>query len=74
MQLFKKEGELFFIEINHRFGGGYPLSYLAGADFAKYLIKDYLGENLEYSEDWKNNLIMLRYDAEVLVDGGGIRS
>ncbi|WP_025209247.1 ATP-grasp domain-containing protein [Hippea sp. KM1] len=74
VQLFKKEGELFFIEINPRFGGGYPLSYLAGSDFAKYLIKDYLGENLEYSENWKNNLIMLRYDAEVLVDGGGIRS
>ena len=74
VQLFKKRKEIFFIEINPRFGGGYPLSYLAGADFAKYLIKDYLGEKLEYSESWKNNLIMLRYDAEVLVDGNSIRS
>ncbi len=72
VQLFKKRNDIFFIEINPRFGGGYPLSYLAGADFAKYLIKDYLGEKLEYSEEWKNNLIMLRYDAEVLVYGNSI--
>jgi len=72
IQLFKTESEIYFIEINPRFGGGYPLSYLADADFAKYLIDDYLGKKLEYNEKWKNNLIMLRYDAEVLVDGNSI--
>ena len=71
IQLFKNE-KIYFIEINPRFGGGYPLSYLAGADFAKYLIDDYLGRELKYSEDWQDNLIMLRYDAEVLVDGNSI--
>ena len=72
IQLFKTKQGIYFIEINPRFGGGYPLSYLAGADFAKYLIDDYLGKKLKYDESWQDNLIMLRYDAEVLVDGNSI--
>ncbi len=61
--------ELYGIEINPRFGGGYPLSYLAGGNFPKWLIQEYmLHENfLPAKEDWENNLMMLRYDDEVLV-------
>lgn len=56
------------IEINPRFGGGYPLSYLAGANYPKYLIEEYiLGKTINYYEGWENNLLMLRYDDEVLV-------
>jgi len=72
IQLFKTDERIIFIEINPRFGGGYPLSYLSGANFAKYLIEDFLGKDLEYSEDWKSDNIMLRYDAEVIVDGSSI--
>ncbi len=68
IQLFRTDDRIVFIEINPRFGGGYPLSPRAGANFAKYLIKDYLGERLEYSEEWKDNTIMLRYDAEVIIN------
>lgn len=56
------------IEINPRFGGGYPLSYFAGANYPKYLIEEYiLGKVINYYEGWQNNLLMLRYDGEVLV-------
>ncbi len=56
------------IEINPRFGGGYPLSYNAGANFPKWLIEEYfLNQSIDYTEDWENNLLMLRYDDEVLV-------
>jgi carbamoyl-phosphate synthase large subunit len=72
IQLFRTDDRIVFIEINPRFGGGYPLSPRAGANFAKNLIKDYLGDNLEYTEDWKDNTIMLRYDAEVIIDGNSI--
>jgi len=72
IQLFKKENEIIFIEINPRFGGGYPLSFLAGADYAKFIKDIYEGKELKYFEGWKDNLIMLRYDAEVLVDGNSI--
>lgn len=44
------------------------MSYLSGANFAKYLIEDFMGKDLEYNEDWKDNNIMLRYDAEVIVE------
>ena len=56
------------IEINPRFGGGFPLSYEAGANYPSWLIKEYiLGENVEYFDKWDENLLMLRYDNEVLV-------
>jgi len=56
------------IEINPRFGGGYPLSYLAGANYPKYLIEEYiLGNSINYFDSWEENLLMLRYDDEVLV-------
>ncbi len=72
IQLFKTDERIIFIEINPRFGGGYPLTYLSGANFAKYLIEDCLGNDLNYSENWKDKNIMLRYDAEVIVDGSSI--
>jgi carbamoyl-phosphate synthase large subunit len=72
IQLFKTEDRIVFIEINPRFGGGYPLSFKAGANFAEYLIKDYLSQKLEYTERWNDNIIMLRYDAEVIIDGNSI--
>jgi len=72
IQLFKTNDKIYFIEINPRFGGGYPLSFQAGADYAKMLIDDYLGKKLEYFEGWRDNLIMLRYDDEVIVDGNSL--
>ena len=56
------------IEINARFGGGYPLSYLAGGNFPKWILKEYLlNEDIEYFNDWEEDLLMLRYDDEILI-------
>lgn len=69
-QLFKhkKNNSIYGIEINARFGGGFPLSYLAGANYAKWLIKEYLfNETPDYYDQWEDRLLMLRYDNEVLV-------
>jgi carbamoyl-phosphate synthase large subunit len=66
----KETNEIFGIEINARFGGGYPLSYFVGANYPKWLIQEYLQEEditIEYFADWEENLLMLRYDKEVLV-------
>jgi len=61
------------IEINPRFGGGFPLSYAAGADFPGWLVDEYfLGKRPVRFDSWRTNLLMLRYDAKVLVtDHGG---
>ncbi len=72
VQLFKSDDKIYFIEINPRFGGGYPLSRLAGADYAKMILDEHIGKELQYFEEWRDGLIMLRYDAEVLVDGSGL--
>ncbi|WOD43427.1 ATP-grasp domain-containing protein [Hwangdonia lutea] len=56
------------IEINPRFGGGFPLSYLAGGNYPKWIIQEYmLGRTIDYFDDWENNLLMLRYDDEILM-------
>lgn len=70
VQLFQlPDGSLSFIEVNPRFGGGYPLTMHAGADFALYLLTDVRGEALRYDDSWHDGTMMLRYDAEVIVRG-----
>jgi carbamoyl-phosphate synthase large subunit len=57
------------LEINPRFGGGFPLSNAAGADFTDWLIKEYLlGQKLPFYDLWSSDLVMLRYDAKVIVN------
>jgi len=64
----KKTEDVIGIEINPRFGGGYPLSYLAGGNYPKWIIQEYLlGEEIPVYNDWQENLLMLRYDDEILV-------
>ncbi len=70
IQLFYRESDhdIKGIEINPRFGGGFPLSYYAKANFVEYLIREYLlNESIDYSEDWLDNTKMLRYDDEIIV-------
>ena len=53
-----------FIEINPRFGGGVPLSFAAGADYADALKKMCEGKQLTYQKDF-SELTMMRYDQAV---------
>jgi carbamoyl-phosphate synthase large subunit len=58
------------IEINPRFGGGYPLSYRAGANYPRWIIGEYHQQtSLSYWENWEEDLLMLRYDDEIIVHG-----
>jgi carbamoyl-phosphate synthase large subunit len=68
----RPDGTLSFIEINPRFGGGYPLTMHAGADFASWLLRDAAGERLSYDESWRHGTLMLRYDAEIIVHDRGV--
>lgn len=62
-------GEIIGIEINPRFGGGYPLSYASGANYPEYIIKEYiLNESIPFFDSWIENRVMLRYDSEVILD------
>jgi len=60
--------EILGIEINPRFGGGYPLTQQAGAPYVDWLVQEHFtGQTADYFDGWIDGLIMLRYDAEVLV-------
>lgn len=57
-----------FIEINPRFGGGFPLAAAAGAKYPEWLIAWALGREPEVAMDgWTDGLVMLRYDDAVFV-------
>jgi carbamoyl-phosphate synthase large subunit len=61
-------GRIIAIEINPRFGGGYPLSYRAGANYPLWLINEYFDNKpIQYSDSWEDQLLMLRYDDEVII-------
>jgi len=73
LQVFKSKttDQIYGIEINPRFGGGFPLSNAAGARYPEFLLREvFLNEELSYTDDWEDQLVMLRYDAEVLVSNG----
>jgi carbamoyl-phosphate synthase large subunit len=65
----KETDEIIGIEINPRFGGGYPLSYAAGANYPQYIIQEYImNEQVEFNDNWIENRVMLRFDSEVILD------
>ena len=65
----KKTEEIIGIEINPRFGGGFPLSYASGANYPRYIILEYiLNETILFNDMWIENRVMLRFDSEVILD------
>jgi len=65
IQFFKKRnGDVYLLEINPRFGGGVPLSFEAGANYGQRILEMLEGNQLEYINDFKN-ITMLRYEEAV---------
>lgn len=65
------EGRCEVIEINPRFGGGFPLSNEAGATFPRWMIEELAGVPSTASRDWQDEVVMLRYDDAVFVPRKG---
>lgn len=75
VQLFAHPEQLRYaaLEINPRFGGGYPLSYAAGANYTGWLLDEYfLERELPFFENWEPDLLMLRYDSQLLVSNASL--
>jgi carbamoyl-phosphate synthase large subunit len=55
-----------FTEINARFGGGFPLAAEAGANFCRWILEDMCGlPSTAAFSDWRDRLLMLRFDSAV---------
>jgi len=68
LQIFKHKQQptIYGSEINARFGGGYPLSHQAGADYPSWIIQEYLlNQQIPQFDNWKADLLMMRHDTEV---------
>ena len=65
----KETEEIIGIEINPRFGGGFPLSYASGANYPEYIILEYImNDPITFNDNWIENRVMLRFDSEVILD------
>lgn len=68
VQCVKTKRGVEFIEINPRFGGGAPMSIASGADSCENLYKLLMGEKLKYNEQYKENLMFLRFDSSICLN------
>jgi carbamoyl-phosphate synthase large subunit len=62
-------GNIMIIEINARFGGGFPLANRAGARFPLWLLEPLLEKASTVTAAWENGLMMLRFDDAVYISG-----
>jgi carbamoyl-phosphate synthase large subunit len=57
-----------FFEANLRFGGGYPLSHAAGANYPRWILEMCAGKRVDSFDDWRDGLVMLRYDEAIYIE------
>lgn len=64
----RPDDTFYIFEINARFGGGYPLADQAGAKFAQWILEELANLPSSANNEWREGLLMLRYDAAVFTD------
>lgn len=68
IQLFKTQTDMKVIEINPRFGGGAPMSIYAGANSPRFIYQLIMGNEINYTNDFKDNMTFLRYDQTLVLN------
>lgn len=68
VQCMKTKRGVEYIEINPRFGGGAPMSIMAGADSCENLYRLMRGEKLSYTDAYRANVTFLRFDSSIMLD------
>jgi len=68
-----RENIPYLIDLNARFGGGYPLAHRAGARFSQWLIEFVLNRASSANQTWQEGILMVRYDAAMFTSFSGGR-
>lgn len=71
VQVFVAEDRLSVIEMNPRFGGGFPLSLQAGARMSEWLVAETIGREPDVGP-WQPGVVMLRYDDAVFTNASAV--
>ena len=67
-------GRIAIIELNARFGGGFPLSHRAGAPFPRWMLEELCGLPRSARDPLQYGLVMLRYDDAVFTTSEALGS
>lgn len=68
IQCFKTSaGQIKFLEINPRFGGGASLSFAAGCKSPEWILRLLWGEKIAAVDKVNSNLVMIRYNTDIFV-------
>lgn len=68
VQCMRTDRGIEYIEINPRFGGGAPMSIMAGADSCENLYRLLRGEKLKYNDKFRDNITFLRFDSSIMLN------
>lgn len=68
IQCMRTDRGIEYIEINPRFGGGAPMSIMAGADSCENLYRILRGERLSRTDKFRENVTFLRFDASIMLN------
>lgn len=61
VDLFVEDHKIYILELNPRFGGGYPLSHFAGADFPRLILRMMKGQSVDPEVGlFQSELIMMK--------------
>lgn len=67
VDVMEEDGQYYILEINPRFGGGYPHAYMCGISFPKYLAKNSVGEcNPINEKKYRQDILAMKY-SEIIV-------
>lgn len=66
MDILEQDGKFYILEINPRFGGGYPHAYMCGVDFPKFIASNIEGTTNESCFDcYESGIIAMKYSETV---------
>lgn len=64
VDIFERDGKYYLLEMNPRFGGGYPFSHMSGANYPEAIIAWIKGKSYDFCKFRKNyNQVYAKYDS-----------